>query len=168
MDPISIAASSAGLAVTCVKISALLYTWIEETRNVDTAVSDFCEETIALSRVLDTISKSLKQSHIIVASTSGANQDLWSSLKATLDDCGSTLDKLDQKLEEVKGSAPSGLAMLRRPIKHFRLSLKIKDIALFRERIQFYNGAMQLPLQMINVYRSTFLTSYGVLVTSAC
>jgi hypothetical protein len=157
MDPLSIAATSAGLAVSCGKISALLYIWIEETRNVDTAVSDFHEETVALSRTLDAMSKNLKQSNTAVAATSGTNDELWVSLNATLEDCENTLIKLDRKLEEVNAPPVAGLTLLRRPIKLLRLNLRMKDVAVFRERIQHYNVAMQLPLQMIGVFVSTLL-----------
>src|ERR1700728_3213307 len=55
MDPLSIAATSAGLVVTGVKITGLLYAWVDGMRNVDKTVSGFCEEVLALSRVLEAV-----------------------------------------------------------------------------------------------------------------
>ena len=151
MDPLSIAASATGLATACVKLSKVLYIWVDETRSVDTNVSGFGDEILSLSRVLDAVGKSIKENPVINAPGSDGNRELWSNLKITLDDCRTTLNKLNEILAEVQSAAPFGLSMLRRPVKQIKLSLKMKDIEVYRQRIQHFNGAMQLPLQMINV-----------------
>ena len=151
MDPLSIAASATALAASCAKVSAVLYTWVDETRNVDTNVSGFCEEVLSLSRILDAIGKSIKENPIINGPGSDQDNELWSNFKVTLDDCQATLDKLNDKLEDVQNATPFGFGILRRPVKQIRLSLKMKEIEVYRQRIQHYNGAMQLPLQMINM-----------------
>jgi hypothetical protein len=151
MDPLSIAASCAGLATACLQISGFLYTFVDDSKNVDTIISGFCEEIVALSRILDSISKSLKENRLIAAAQTDPNGELWSSLKTTFDDCQATLDDLDKTLKEVNRPAIFGISILRRPTKQVMLNLKMKDIGLFRQRIQYYNGAMQLPLQMINL-----------------
>ena len=151
MDPLSIAASATGLAVTAAKLSSVLYSWVDETRNVDTNVSGFCEEILSLSRLLEAIGRSIKENPVINAPGLDQDNELWSNFNLTLDDCHTTLDKLGQKLEEVQNSTLFGLSILRRPVKQIRLSLKMKEIEVYRQRIQYYNGALQLPLQMINV-----------------
>ena len=152
MDPLSIAASSAALATVCLKVSGFLYTFVDETKNVDTNINEFCEEIVALSRILDSISKSLKETRLIATSQMDPNGDLWISLRMTLNDCRATLGRLDETLKGVNRPAAFGISILRRPTKQVMLSLKMKDIGIFRQRIQYYNGAMQLPLQMINLY----------------
>ena len=56
MDPLSIAASAAGLTTGCATILKTLYVWIDETVDVDENVSDLCDEITTLSRVLKSVS----------------------------------------------------------------------------------------------------------------
>lgn len=151
MDPLTIAASSAGLVVACVKIAGLLYSWIDDTRSVDTTVSGLCEEILALSRILEAVSSMWKQNLKIAAVHVARDKNLWSSVKISLDDCKATLDKLDKKVGEVRGSNSLGMKIFGRTNRQIRLSLRMKDIAMYRQRIQCHNGATQLALLMINV-----------------
>lgn len=151
MDPLSIAASAAGLATACVKISGVLYTWIDETIEIDSTVSQLCEEIAALSRVLESISKAYTQAPSIVISGMDPDGRLWITVRASLDDLQGTLDKLNQLLREVQKSSLFGRGFLRRPAKQIKYSFKVKDITIYRERIKSYNSAMTSTLQMINV-----------------
>lgn len=45
-----------------------------------------------------------------------------------------------------------GRGFLRRPTKQIKFGLKTKDIAVYQQRVQSYNGAMQSALHMINLY----------------
>jgi hypothetical protein len=157
MDPLSIAAASAGLAVTCVKITGVLYTWIDDARNVDATVSGFCEEILALSRTLEALSAAWKQNPSIEAAQAAGDGHLWRSVKMTLDDCKATLGKLDKKLDEVRGSNSLGMRIFGRVNRQIRLSLRAADVAVYRQRVQYYSGAMQLALQMISVYSHCLL-----------
>lgn len=152
MDPLSIAAASAGLAVTCVKITGILYAWIDDMRNVDAAIRGFCEETLALSRILEAVSSAWKQNPSIAAAQAAGDGRLWQSVKMTLDDCKATLARLDKKLDDIRGSKSLGMRIFGRASRQIRLSLRAADIAVYRQRILYYSGAMQLALQMINVY----------------
>ncbi|KAH8591765.1 hypothetical protein B0O99DRAFT_518852 [Bisporella sp. PMI_857] len=105
MDPLSIAAGSASLAVLCVKVSATLYTWVEDTRQVDSSVTGVCDEILALSRVLDAISKSWKRNPQIASAQIDPDGTLWSSVRGSLDDCRATLEKLGATLEDSYNSA---------------------------------------------------------------
>ena len=66
MDPLSIAASSSAIAVSCIKISAYLYEYIQQVKNIDPTVSLLCNETKALSRSLDSIAPSLERYAVVV------------------------------------------------------------------------------------------------------
>lgn len=158
MDPLSIATGSASLVVLCVQVSATLYTWIDDTRQVDTNVAALCEEILALSRVLDAISKTWKRNPQI-ASAQTDDGTLWISVKASIDDCKATLEKLNLMLDDVQKGSFVGRGFLRKPAKQIKFSLKTKDISVYQQRMQSYNSAMQSALHMINLYaiQPTFL-----------
>jgi hypothetical protein len=151
MDPLSIAATSAGLVVTCVKVAGLLYAWIDGTRNVDKTVSGFCEEVLALSRVLEAVGSVWKNNPSIAAAQAATGGQLWRSVKMTLDDCQATLETLDDKLNEVKGSNSRGMRIFGKANRQIRLNLRMTDLTVYRQRVQYHSSAVQLALQMINV-----------------
>ena len=151
MDPLSIATGSASLVVLCVKTSASLYSWIDDTRQVDSNVAALCDEILALSRVLDAISKTCKRNPQIAAPRTG-DGSLWISVKASLDDCTATLEKMSLMLDEVQKGEFMGRGFLRRPTKQIKFSSKTKDIVVYKQRVQSYNSAMQSALHMINLF----------------
>lgn len=152
MDPLSIASASAGLAITCVNITASICTWVNDTKNVDTTVTALCDEIVSLSNVLNAISTAWQSNPSIAATQISENGKLWSSIKAILGDCEATLKKLHTTLDGVNNrTIIVRLGFLRRPIKQFTLSMKRNDIATLKQRIQAYNGAVSVALQVINV-----------------
>src|SRR5436190_9195208 len=47
MDPLSIAASCAGVATICLRVSGVLYAFVDDAKNVDTNIRGFCDEILA-------------------------------------------------------------------------------------------------------------------------
>lgn len=151
MDPFSIATGSASLVVLCVQVSATLYTWIDDTRQVDTNVAALCEEILALSRVLDAISKTWKRNPQITSVHSDPDGTLWVSVKASIDDCKATLEKMSRMVDDVQKGGAFGRGFIRRTTKQIKFTLKAKDISVYKQRVQSYNSAMQSALHMINL-----------------
>ena len=152
MDPLSIAASAAGLATGCTKIVGTLYTWIDDTVAVDENVAGLCDEVAALGRVLNSISNASISAPRVVIVEIDPDEGLWIAVKTTLDDINSTLSKLSQLLAEVqKGSGVFSRGFLRKPTKQIKFSMRSKDIAVYRDRVKSYSTAMTSALQMINV-----------------
>ena len=151
MDPLSIATGSAGLVVLCVRISTILYNWIRDTSEVDSNVSGLCEEIVSLSRTLDAISTSWRQNRLVAAAQVDPDGNLWASVGASLNDCKTTLEALDDKLNSVRKTGFLGKGFLRKPTKQVKFNLKMNDIVTYRQRFQSYNTAMASALQMINV-----------------
>jgi len=133
------------------QLSASLYSFIDDARSVDTTVTGLCDELLGLSRVLDAISKSWKQNTLITIAQTDPDGDLWVSVKSSLDDCKSTLEKFKQKLDEVNGNSFLGRGFLRRPTKQIKLNMMMTAITAFRNQVNSYNSGMQSALQMINV-----------------
>ncbi|KAF5601338.1 hypothetical protein FPCIR_2317 [Fusarium pseudocircinatum] len=151
MDPLSIASGAAGLAISCATILKTLYTWIDDTVEVDENVSNLLEEVSILSRVLDSVSNaSGRVPQSIVAEIDPGNA-LWGSISATLNDIKNTFTKLNQLMAEVEKTNLFSRGFLRKPTKQIKFSLRSKDITIYKDRIKSYNTAMTSAFQMINV-----------------
>jgi hypothetical protein len=142
-------------------VAGVIFTFVDDTRMVDSSVSNLLHEILGLSRVSEAISQTWTQYPKIVAAEAGNNGNLWASVKATIDDCKSTLGKLDTKLDEVQNGGFFGRGFLRKPTKLVKLNMKMKDILLFKQQVHSYNNAMQSALQMINVYVFLSPVSYS-------
>ena len=152
MDPLSIAASAAGLATGCTKIVKVLYTWVDDTIDVDENVTALCEEVAALARFLESLSKASATPPRVVIAEIDPDESLWITVKATLGDIKTTVDKLSHLLADVQNSSSIfSKGFLRKPSKQIKLSFRLKDIALYRDRIKSYSSAVITALQMINV-----------------
>ncbi|KAK3293689.1 uncharacterized protein B0H64DRAFT_218475 [Chaetomium fimeti] len=152
MDPLSIAASAAGLATGCTKIVSTLYTWIDDTISVDENVAGLCDEIKALGRVLASISSASSLAPRPVMVEIDPDGNLWAVVEATLGDINNTLAKLSQLLDEVqKSSRVFSRGFLRKPTKQIKFGFRSKEITTYKDRVQSYNTAVTSALQMINV-----------------
>lgn len=118
---------------------------------MDSNLTELYEETLGLSRVLGAIAKSWKQIPFIAVAQADPDGNLWSAVKTTLDDCKSTLEKLDNKINDVQREGVFGRGLMRKATKQIKLNMRMKDIVLFKQQIHWYNSGMQSALQMINV-----------------
>ena len=151
MDPLSVATSASGLAAKCAKLLDIMHSRIDTRRDTDTNFRRFCYELRSLSRGFDAIGKIAEENPTPNGPGSEKIAQLWASLQAAMNSYQPTLDKLEERLEETPPNAtPFGLSILRRPAKQAKLNLKPKEIEVYRERFQQYNGAMQVTLQLIS------------------
>ncbi|KAI3588058.1 hypothetical protein IWW34DRAFT_798022 [Fusarium oxysporum f. sp. albedinis] len=151
MDPLSIASGAAGLAISCATIAKTLYTWIDDTVDVDENVSNLFEEVSILSRVLDSVSNASGRVPQAVVAEIDPGNALWGSISATLDDIKNTFNKLNQLMAELEKTSLFSRGFLRKPTKQIKFSLRSKDITIYKDRIKSYNTAMTSAFQMINV-----------------
>lgn len=99
----------------------------------------------------DSISKTWRRNPQIASPQSDPDGTLWTSVKASIDDCKATLEKLALALEDLQNAGSFGRGFLRRPMKQVKFSFKIKDIQVYQQRVKSYNSAMQSALSMINL-----------------
>ncbi|TXC08313.1 hypothetical protein FocTR4_00003421 [Fusarium oxysporum f. sp. cubense] len=151
MDPLSIASGAAGLAISCATIVKTLYTWIDDTVDVDENVSNLFEEVSILSRVLDSVSNASGRVPQAVVAEIDPGNALWGSISATLDDIKNTFNKLNQLMAELEKTSLFSRGFLRKPTKQIKFSLRSKDITIYKDKIKSYNTAMTSAFQMINV-----------------
>lgn len=151
MDPLSIAASSAGLVGTCATLMAFIYTYISKTNNVDSAVQVLQLEINSLSQVLSSIGTSFSDPILAKAALkaqTGHEAQHWQHVKRSMEDCKGTLVSLERILRGV--TKVSG-GFLRRPKTQIKLDMKSVEIAFLQQRVTAYRQTMQLSLQMITV-----------------
>ena len=152
MDPLSIAAGAAGLATGCAAIIKTLYTWIDDTVDVDENVAGLCEEVAALSRDLESVSSTTASTPRVAIAQVDPDDTLWVTITATLDDIRSTINKMNRLIADIhKSGSVFSRGFLRKPTAQIRFSLRAKDITTYKERVKSYNAAMTSALQMMNV-----------------
>jgi hypothetical protein len=131
-------------------VTTTIYSFASNGRNIDSNVGDLLQEVQGLSRVSEAISQTWSNNPQI-AIASNSDRDLWSSVRASLDDCQKTLKRLDKKLDELQASSFLGRGFLRRPTKLIKLNMSMKDITTFKQQIHSHSNGMQSALLMINV-----------------
>ncbi|KFY79800.1 hypothetical protein V499_01233 [Pseudogymnoascus sp. VKM F-103] len=151
MDPVSIAASSASLAVFCLKVAAAVYTTTDSVRNVDTNFSGLHQELMGFSGTLSAIEKTWKQNTGVLMAYSGPDATLWTSVTENLDNSKLTIEMLEKALTNVKKGGFFGHGILSKSTKAVKLSLSMSDITAYQHRINSHHIAMQGGLQMISL-----------------
>lgn len=83
-------------------MSRVIFTFADGRRTVDSSVSDPLQEMHDLSRVSEAISQTWTQCPMIAAAEASSNDNLWVSVKASLDDYKNALRKLDTKQKKFR------------------------------------------------------------------
>jgi hypothetical protein len=169
MDPLSIAVGAASLATTCTRvrlarsvplsagvalilrdqISFFLYHVINTTRKVHSTLAALCNDINSLSGLLESVSNTLQSCQALALQH--VDKDLWHRIHASLEDCRSTLEFLEAKVNEIQGTPETSAILKTRPALQLKLSWRSDEISGYRERIRKCNCAMQMAFQVINV-----------------
>jgi hypothetical protein len=146
MEPLSIASAAAAITVSCVKVSTLLYSWIDEIKNIDGTLRAFLTEVNALSAVLDAVKSCSQDALLTDVSQRQDTSAFWGLVQRTLGDCGTAVGELERILMDV--ASRRGLGQL---VTSSVLNTQSGKIALLRQQIQSYTTVLQMAMQMINV-----------------
>ncbi|KUM55617.1 hypothetical protein ACN42_g11631 [Penicillium freii] len=150
MDPLSIAAAAASLSATCFKLANTIYEYVEEVKHVDHAISLFGKDLKTLSQALQNVDIALKDNAAALITTLGGDIKLLDSLEACIQDCGETVQRIGEILEETQTHGRVGNA-IRRPATHWKLKDKKQELGLLRARVISFHTAMNMSLQMIHI-----------------
>lgn len=151
MDPVSIAAATASIILSCGQITFTLTQWIGRLKTIDERTQTFINEIQSLSATHDALQKSLQQPAMVAAARSAehnAGAGLWKQVQRSLNDCKATIEQLKKVLNDIN---PNSGGLFRRPVQTFKERLVSGDIAELRQRLVLFNSTLSLPLQMINV-----------------
>ncbi|KAK6511806.1 hypothetical protein TWF481_000712 [Arthrobotrys musiformis] len=154
MDPLSIAASVAGLLSLCIQVGQTVGTLADALENVDNTISSFRGEISALSGVLKSIGTAFndpKRHRILEEASYGTGHlgQYWKGVVVSLDHCGATLNKMNIVLNGVETSRRTRI--FRSFGKHLKLTSEEGVLTLYRQEVQSHTANLQISLQMISV-----------------
>ncbi|KAK6335188.1 hypothetical protein TWF718_010625 [Orbilia javanica] len=154
MDPLSLAASVAGLLSLCIQIGQTVSTLADALENVDNTISSFRGEISALSGVLKSISMAFsdpKRHRILEEASHGTGHlgQYWQGVVVSLDHCGATLKKMGVVLDGIQTSRRTRI--FRSFGKHLKLTSEEGVLTLYRQEVQSHTANLQISLQMISV-----------------
>jgi hypothetical protein len=151
MDPFSLTAGALQIAGLCAQCTVTIIKWVGDVRSVDARISSFCDEVAALQATYEGLKRSLS-SPLMAEAARVANQTadgahLWIQIKEALNDSSRTMKRVNEVLTNI--ASPSGTG--RRIKTQLQESLASGELARLRQRIQFFNTALSLPIQMVCV-----------------
>jgi hypothetical protein len=99
---------------------------------------------------LDTIGKSLGGNKL-AAVVSRIDLDLWLNLDSSLQECTTTLGKMNQILQNINKKQYWGLDIMKKARKQSKLKSKTKALLDFKQQVHSHYSSIQVALQTINV-----------------
>lgn len=155
MDPITIlhlAGTVASLANAAYGVGISIYTFVQDTKQVDQSVRGLSSEVKALGGACDLIGKRLYDIiHEYDQDKSLEQSALWECVSAQVDDCKETIEHLQDAIASVQQNKHNFISQAWRQIT---LNMKAKNIGEVRNRIRSHTAGLQLVLQAIAMYTS--------------
>lgn len=151
MDPFSLTAGAIQIAAACAQCTVTIIKWVGDVRTVDARIASFCDEVSALRATYEGLDRSLSSplmaEAVRVASKTSDGAPLWLQIREALDDSKRTMKRVNEVLTHI--ASTSGFA--RRIKTQLQESLASGELFRLRQRIQFFNSALSLPIQMVCV-----------------
>lgn len=154
MDPVSILSTIGAVGAVANGACTLafqLYTFIEDTKNVNQAVTDLAEEVNSLNSILEAVKLGLESDPVKLAEKSADSDDsqlLWESIQGSLNDCQATIERLERSIVDVRAESKN---FAKQAVRRIKLNLKDNEIATFRTQIRTHINALQMALLMVNL-----------------
>jgi TolA-binding protein len=151
MDPFSLTAGALQIAGACAQCTVTIIKICGDIKSVDARISSFCDEVGALRATYEGLEKSLSSPLLLeaarVASQTSDGFHLWKQIRDALDDSKKTMRRVNDILIQI--TKASGFA--RRIKAHLTENFHSGELSRLRQRIQFFNAALSLPIQMVCV-----------------
>lgn len=151
MDPFSLTAGALQIAGACAQCTVTIIKICGDIKSVDARISGFCDEVAALQGTYEGLEKSLSSPLLLeaarVASQTPDGAHLWRQIKETLDDSRKTMKRVNDILVDIKKNTGFG----RRIKTHLQENFRSGELSRLRQRIQFFNAALSLPIHMVCV-----------------
>ncbi len=151
MDPFSITSGALQIAGACAQVTITIIKWVGDVRTVDARISSFCDEVAALRTTYEGLERSLSSPLMAeaarVASQTSDGFHLWKQIQETLDDSKRTVKRVNEVLNHIGQTSGFG----RKIRAQLQESLSSGELSRLRQRIQFFNSALALPIQMVCV-----------------
>ncbi|OAL38144.1 hypothetical protein AYO20_02596 [Fonsecaea nubica] len=151
MDPFSLTAGALQIAAACVSCTSTVIKIYGDINSVDARIRSFCDEVAALRATYEGLEKSLSSPPLAeavrVANKTDDGAHLWQQIKDALEDSKNTMKRVNEILTQI--AKISGFA--RKVKAHLQENLHNGELSRLRQRIQFFNAALSLPIQMVCV-----------------
>ncbi|KAJ9617119.1 hypothetical protein H2200_000840 [Cladophialophora chaetospira] len=151
MDPFSLTAGALQIAGACAQCTVTIIKICGDIRSVDARISSFCDEVGALRVTYEGLEKSLRTPLLLeaarVASKTPDGAHLWEQISDALTDSKKTMRRVNDILDQI--TKMSGWA--RKVKAHLIENFHSGELSRLRQRIQFFNAALSLPIQMVCV-----------------
>jgi hypothetical protein len=154
MDPLTIVASSLGIAKLCVSVGWELQKFIDGTALVGTAINALVSDVKSFENILEQLKETFEDPKIEASlPLTGHIGSHWRDLQASLDDAAITLKELEGKVTWVNKDK----SFLDTSRKHLRLKRATEEIAVYRHQIGSYKDTIYVSLQttILYVHQST-------------
>ena len=151
MDPFSISVGALQIASVCGSVTIQIIKWVGDVRTVDARIKGFYDEILALQATYEGLEESLRSPLMIeaarIANQTSDGAHLWGQVRVALDDSLKTATRVKVVLDEIsKHTGP-----LRSVKKQLHESLTNGELSRLRQRVQFFNATISLPIQMVCV-----------------
>lgn len=153
-EPLSIIASTLGVADVCFRLGTFVKQAIEGSQKVDEDLEALSQEIAALSTVNNLIKGSFEADLTRSAKTTdeATIANLWQATSTTLGDCREILDKLDGLVTKIFGNGSSkAVAKLDGLRKYLRKLSKEEEFTQLRHKLNAYQAALQMILTAVDM-----------------
>jgi len=118
---------------------------------VDANIKGLHDEALGLSRISDAIHKTWTGNVKVTAACAKDETELWSSVKASLDDCQEMVARLSESLHQLDERNMFERGIFKKAVRTARLNMRTKDIDQYRRQIHSHCNVMQSGLIMIQM-----------------
>lgn len=152
MDPPSIAAGATSLTIFAFRAVKAINACVEDIKTADSTLLQLQSEVKALHSGLNSIATTFQSDEIVElfggpASSQSQTVKLMTSITPVLEDCQSTLKRLDIILHGIEGRP--GKSLFWQPIRALKINMKSDHIVFIRQQIRSYSSTMQMTLNMV-------------------
>lgn len=143
MDPVSIAGVVGPTLKTLYSVTATLYTFITSAKKVDKSLEDLNGDVRGLTRVLEDIETSLKDTVIARTSYATSRKDgSWGPIHVAIQDTHSTVEDLEKVLD---GLGPPGNLTngFKKAVKQVQLNINSDEITSIKLRVHWHSTILR-------------------------
>ncbi|OAL19625.1 hypothetical protein AYO22_09787 [Fonsecaea multimorphosa] len=155
MDPFSLALGALQVAAACVSCTSTVIKIYGDINSIDARIRSFCDEVAALRATYEGLEKSLSSPPLAeavrVANKTDDGAHLWKQIKDALEDSKNTMKRVNEILNQILKQTGKISGFVRKVKAHLQENLHNGELSRLRQRIQFFNSALSLPIQMVCV-----------------
>ena len=149
---------SGSVAKLCCQIATTLFTFANDTKDIDDNLNCFATEISSFNLALKAVTSTIKDPRLGFAKLSDNNHDVWEALGGSIINLRTYLDKLCEILKEIncKGKDKT---LLRQAIKTFELRLKKDSVDGLRSTLRTHQLSLNTALLIVQLYAQAQLLS---------